>query len=142
MTKRNKAALKGDEKRLQRLEKDARRVLIVGFFVVIVIGGGYSFFLTQHYSQVRQVLAYAACMLDDWTSDSALFAAEVAGETYYCCFEKCGETLQQKPDLRFSIDPISGMRIDKAHAYYGVSRQGRIYYFETPENLEKFHTEP
>lgn len=141
MKKSSKAALKGDQKRLQCLEKDARRVLIIGFFVAIVIGGGYVFFLARHYSHVRQVQAYVVCMLDDWTSDSPLFAAEVAGETYYCCFEKCGETLQQKPDLRFSIDPISGMRIDKAHAFYGVSRQGKIYYFETLENLEKFYTE-
>lgn len=141
MTKRRKTTVKGDSKRVKRLEKDARRVLIFGFVLFLAVGGGYGFLLNRHYSHVRQVEAYAVCMLDDWTSDSAMFPAEVAGETYYCCFENCGLKLQEKTDLRFTNDPVSGAKIDKARAFYGVSRRGKVYYFESLENLEKFHAE-
>lgn len=99
------------------------------------------YFRVRHLSRVRQVSAEKVCMLDDWTLDSALFTAEVAGKTYYCCFEKCGEKFQSNPELRFAVDPISGVKLDKADALYGVSRDGKGYYFETLENLEMFHAD-
>jgi YHS domain-containing protein len=142
MAKRNdKKRQKSENRRLLRLEREVRRVLFIGIFVLLSLGSTYMYFRVRHLSRVRQISAEKVCMLDDWTLDSALFPAEVAGKTYYCCFEKCGEKLQANPELRFAVDPISGVKLDKADAVYGVSRDGKGYYFETLENLEMFHAD-
>ena len=72
-----------------------------------------------------------------------LFTAEqipvvVSDKTYYGCCEMCKAQLANNPSKRVAVDPVSGKTVDKADSVIGAASNGKVYYFESEENLSKF----
>ena len=70
--------------------------------------------------------------------DSEQMAVNVEGRTYYACREMCKAQLLKDPSSREDVDPVSGNKIDKATAAVGVDKAGKVYFFETLQNLQRF----
>ena len=86
---------------------------------------------------VRQVEASKVCMVNDSVFDRDQIAVEVGGKTSYGCCPMCKDRLNQDASIRKATDPISGAEVDKAAAIIGADESGKVYYFETEENLHK-----
>ena len=70
--------------------------------------------------------------------DSPQIPVEINDQTYYGCCMGCKAKLENDPNSRFAIDPVSGNRVDKATAVIGAAPNRDVYYFESLENLESF----
>ena len=78
------------------------------------------------------------CMMQDMVLGKAGIPIQFAGKTYYGCCEMCKEKLRKDAKSRFALDPVSKKRVDKASALIGADPNGKVYYFESAENLKKF----
>ena len=78
------------------------------------------------------------CMINDDSYLKEQILVEVDGKDYYGCCMGCKAKLENDPNSRFAIDPISKNRVDKATAVIGAAPNKDVYYFESLENLESF----
>lgn len=85
---------------------------------------------------VVQVEAKYVCMINNQRFEKEQIPIKVAAQTYYGCCEMCKEKLRKDAKSRFALDPVSGKKVDKASARIGVDTQGKVYYFESEENLK------
>jgi YHS domain-containing protein len=90
---------------------------------------------------VVQVETKYVCMINNQKFNKEQIAVEVDGQTYYGCCEMCKEKLRKDKASRWATDPVSGKKVDKAKAVIGADSEGKVYYFETAENLKKFKGE-
>ena len=88
------------------------------------------------------VEAKYVCMINDKRFPKEQFAVEAEGRTYYGCCEMCKEKLEGDAKAREATDPVSGKKVDKARAVIGAAADGRVFYFESEENLKKFNAAP
>lgn len=88
------------------------------------------------------VEAKYVCMINDQRFPKEQFAVEAEGRTYYGCCEMCKERLESDARARTATDPVSGRKVDKAKAVIGAAADGRVFYFESEENLKKFKAAP
>ena len=49
----------------------------------------------------------------------------------------CKTALAKDAAKRVAVDPVSGKEVDKAKAVIGAQEDGRVFYFESEENLKK-----
>ena len=77
------------------------------------------------------------CMVNEMAMGKEQIPVEVEGKTYYGCCEMCKNALAKDASKRTAVDPISGKNVDKAKAVIGAQSDGRVFYFESDENLEK-----
>ena len=89
-------------------------------------------------SALTEVEPKQVCMVNDSLFPKEQIPVVVSDKTYYGCCEMCREQLVNNPDLRISVDPVSGKKVDKANSVIGANANGDIYYFESKENLKKF----
>ena len=82
------------------------------------------------------------CMVNNQVMGKDQIPVEVEGKTYYGCCEMCKERIAKDPAVRYSIDPVSGVRIDKATAVIGARPDGTTLYFESEANLETYSSKP
>lgn len=88
--------------------------------------------------ELTPVDAKEVCMLDDRYTPINNYPTVINGSTYYCCEKDCSEFIK-KPNFSINAtDPYSGVQVSKANSFYGRAKNGRIYYFETIENLSQF----
>ncbi|MGM0423089.1 MAG: hypothetical protein ACQEQL_08350 [Pseudomonadota bacterium] len=87
---------------------------------------------------LKAVQSDHVCMVNDTVFDKPQIPVDVTGKTYYGCCMMCKERLQKDTALRTAIDPVSGNEVDKSTAVIGAEESGRVHYFETEENLQKF----
>jgi YHS domain-containing protein len=78
------------------------------------------------------------CMINNQFMGVPQIAVEVEGTTYYGCCEMCKTRLVNEPESRTAIDPISGAKVDKAHAVIGKTDTGAVVYFENEKNLAAY----
>ena len=78
------------------------------------------------------------CMINDDSYVKEQILVQVDGKDYYGCCMGCKAKLENDPNSRFAIDPVSGNRVDKATAVIGAAPNKDVYYFESLENLESF----
>lgn len=88
---------------------------------------------------LEPVEAEYVCMVNDTVFEKPQIPVEVGDKTYYGCCMGCVSTLQNDTAIRSAIDPVSGNQVDKTEAVIGVDADGKVYYFETLENLEKYN---
>ncbi|MEM4408146.1 MAG: hypothetical protein QXI19_05315 [Candidatus Caldarchaeum sp.] len=79
------------------------------------------------------------CMVTNRAYGSVQIPVSIDSKTYFGCCEMCKETLLKEPDSRFAIDPVSKKKVDKALAVIGTTPDGKVYYFESIENLKRFN---
>jgi YHS domain-containing protein len=78
------------------------------------------------------------CMVNDTHFESYQIPVAVEDKTYYGCCAGCVSTLQNNPDVRYAVDPVSGVKVDKATAIVGGASDKKVYYFESLENLNAY----
>jgi YHS domain-containing protein len=78
------------------------------------------------------------CMVNNQFMGKDQIPVEVEGRTYYGCCEMCKERLAKDQSVRYSTDPVSGARVDKATAVIGVQPNGSVLYFENEANLQEY----
>ena len=88
--------------------------------------------------RLTQIEAKYVCMINDDSYVKEQILVEVDGKDYYGCCMGCKAKLENDPNSRFAIDPVSGNRVDKATAVIGAAPNKDVYYFESLENLESF----
>jgi Cu/Ag efflux protein CusF len=91
---------------------------------------------------LKPVDAKYICMVNDTAFEKEQISVDVEGKTYFGCCSMCEARLKEDATIRTAIDPVSGNKIDKAEAVIGADANGKVYYFESAENLEKFKAEP
>jgi len=79
------------------------------------------------------------CMITDQEFAREQIPVEVEGKTYYGCCEMCKAKLNNNPESRVATDPVSGNNVDKAEAVIGAAPDGKVFYFESEENLVQYN---
>lgn len=87
---------------------------------------------------LKKVASSKVCMINEHFMDKEQIPVVVEGKTYYGCCEMCKKALAADASKRSAIDPVSGLKVDKAVAVIGADASGRVFYFENEANLEKF----
>ena len=86
---------------------------------------------------LKKVEPKTVCMVNEMAMGKDQIPVEVDGKTYYGCCEMCKTALAKDASKRTAVDPISGKEVDKARAIIGAQEDGRVFYFESEENLAK-----
>ncbi len=111
-------------------------------YALILIALALSFSITAKADETKSVLkpvdSNHVCMITDQEFAREQIPVEVEGKTYYGCCEMCKAKLNNNPESRVATDPVSGNQIDKAEAVIGAAPDGKVYYFESEENLTQF----
>jgi YHS domain-containing protein len=82
------------------------------------------------------------CMVNDYDMRRPQIPVVVEGRTYYGCCAMCKGRLEQSPEARTAVDPVSGRSVDKAKAIIGRRPDGSVVYFEKRENLDRYQETP
>ncbi|HVE72108.1 MAG TPA: hypothetical protein VNI54_12130 [Thermoanaerobaculia bacterium] len=88
---------------------------------------------------LKKVEPNMVCMVNEMAMGKEQIPVEVEGKTYYGCCEMCKTALANDASKRTATDPISGKTVDKAEAVIGAQEDGRVFYFESEENLKKLN---
>jgi YHS domain-containing protein len=75
------------------------------------------------------------CMVNEMAMGKDQIPVEVEGKTYYGCCDMCKKALADNAEKRVATDPVSGKQVDKATAVIAAQEDGRVFYFESEENL-------
>jgi YHS domain-containing protein len=87
---------------------------------------------------LRRVETKHVCMINNQDMGRDQIPVEVDKKTYYGCCEGCKKALNEKPETRLAIDPVSGKTVDKATAVIGAKPDGSVLYFESEKTFEEF----
>jgi YHS domain-containing protein len=79
------------------------------------------------------------CMVNDDVYDTPQIPVPIDGKTYYGCCMGCKAKLENDINTRYAIDPISNNKVDKATAIIGQTNSGKVLYFESQENFNKYN---
>lgn len=91
-------------------------------------------------SQLAVVEPKYVCMVNNTIFPKAQIPVVVGDKTYYGCCEMCKDKLTLDEGARKAQDPVSGARVDKADAVIGATAEGKVLYFESLENLQKYES--
>jgi len=123
--------------------------------VVLLLGTGVSFADNEHLKTHRKLFhdlsseeAVASsslspdtvCMVTDKYLVKKQIPVNVNDETYYGCCQGCVGRIHNDVKIRFSVDPFSGEKVDKAKAYIALkpSSKSDVLYFKSKENYAKY----
>lgn len=81
------------------------------------------------------------CMITDKLFAEEQIEVDVEGKTYFGCCQMCVKKLNENPNSRTAVDPVSGEVVNKAEAVIGADSDNNIYYFESAENMKRFSSE-
>ena len=89
--------------------------------------------------QVTIIESKYVCMVNDDVYDAPQIPVLIDGKTYYGCCMGCKAKLENDINTRYAIDPISNNKVDKATAIIGQTNSGKVLYFESQENFNKYN---
>ena len=78
------------------------------------------------------------CMVNNQYMGRPQIPVVVEGRTYFGCCEMCKGRLERDQTARFSTDPVSGRRVDKATAVIGRDVSNRVLYFENETTYRQY----
>lgn len=90
--------------------------------------------------KLTRVETKTVCMVNEQAMGKDQIPVEVDGKTYYGCCEMCKKALADNAEKRFAFDPLTGKQVDKATAVIAAQEDGRVFYFESVESLDKYNT--
>ncbi len=79
------------------------------------------------------------CMINEQFMEKDQIEVKVDGKMYYGCCAMCVERLNKSEKSRYSVDPLSGKKVDKALAVIAADEDFNVYYFENEKNLEAWN---
>ena len=118
-------------------------IALCGFTIIVLI----SFFLTtdaisenSNKSQdvIRKVEPQYVCMVNNKLFTEKQIPVVHEDKTYYGCCEMCEKRLRTDNHVRKAKDPVSGNEVDKADSVVAATSDGKVFYFENEDNLEKY----
>lgn len=113
------------------------------FYILMVIAASFTLSAVSQADQdeasLKKVDSNYVCMITDQEFAREQIPVEVEGKTYYGCCEMCKAKIKNSPESRSATDPISGNNVDKAEAVIGAAPNGKVFYFESEENLAQFN---
>lgn len=87
---------------------------------------------------LKQVEPQYVCMITNQLYDKVQIPVVVEDKTYYGCCQMCEAKLKEDPLSRMAVDPVSGKEVDKSTAVIGASPDGKVYYFESLEDMTAY----
>ncbi len=87
---------------------------------------------------LKQVESKYVCMVTNQLYNKEQIPVVVGDKTYYGCCQMCEAKLKEDPSSRMAVDPVSGKEVDKSTAVIGASADGKVYYFESVEDLTAY----
>jgi len=118
------------------------KALFLNIIALTFIFGFGSFSLADNSSQQNSSLTKVdskyVCMITNQEFAKEQIPVELEGKTYYGCCEMCKAKIKNNPQSREATDPISGNTVDKAEAVIGAAPDGKVFYFESEENLSQY----
>jgi YHS domain-containing protein len=78
------------------------------------------------------------CMVTEAHFDKPQIPVKVGNKTYYGCCEGCKKTLTEDQAVRTATDPLTKKSVDKATATIASNSAGKVLYFESKGNFEKY----
>lgn len=115
--------------------------VIIALFVLLYIGSFEYTIQAQNVDDgpvLERVKPEFACMINDKLFEEKQIPVPIGDKTYYGCCQMCVKTLNENPDSRFTIDPVSRDTVDKTLAVLGADSEGHVFYFESEANLKTF----
>ena len=91
---------------------------------------------------LTQVESKYVCMVTNELNAKEQIPVVVDGKTYYGCCHMCEAKLKEDPASRMATDPVSGLQVDKSTAVIGAAPDGKVYYFQSAEDLKAFNSSP
>ena len=86
----------------------------------------------------EKVPAVKVCMINNRVMAEPQIPVEVESKTYYGCCAGCANKLKNQEGARFSKDPLTGSKVDKATAYIISGLGGEALYFESEKNAQDY----
>ncbi len=87
---------------------------------------------------LQKVQLEQVCMVNDSFGGKPQIPVMVDDKTYYGCCPGCAERIKNDISVRITTDPVSGANVDKAKAITGADDKGKVFYFESEENFNKY----
>lgn len=89
------------------------------------------------------IISEQVCMVNNKFMGEKQIPILIDGITYYGCCKMCEEQLKEDAEVRFSIDPVSGNKVNKALAFIAVTGEdGAVTYFENKTNYINYKSVP
>ena len=88
----------------------------------------------------EKVEAGKVCMINNRVMAEPQIPVEIENKTYYGCCAGCASKLKNQKGARFSKDPLTGNKVDKAAAYIISGLAGEALYFESEKNAKDYVT--
>lgn len=87
---------------------------------------------------LKKVKASEVNMVSNRFTGEQQDAVIINGKKYYANGKEYAFNLKENPSIRFSVDPLTNITIDKADAVTYSDASGRIVYFESDLSSERF----
>src|SRR3989304_4206659 len=88
----------------------------------------------------EKVEAVKVCMINNRVMAEQQIPVEIGDKTYYGCCAGCANKLKNEEGARFSKDPLTGNKVDKAIAYIIPGIGGEAPYFQSEKNAKDYVT--
>lgn len=131
-------------RKIEKRKIDPLSVIGISLFLLIII------FITANniYNSLpnsfgidlsKQISSDLVCMYNNVYLGKDQIKVPINNKIYFSC-KVCEEKFKSDSTTRFSIDPLTGEKIDKAEAYIVLISKGSddVQYFKSHENFEKF----
>jgi YHS domain-containing protein len=90
-------------------------------------------------TRLEKVEPKTVCMVNERHMAKDQIPVDVDGKTYYGCCEMCKKALATDAAKREAVDPQSNKKVDKATAVIAKQEDGKVFYFENDESLNKWN---
>ena len=87
---------------------------------------------------LKKVATPEVCMITNKHMGAAQIAVPIGKKVYYGCCEMCVGTLNKDVKSRYSLDPLTGKKVDKATAVIGTKKDGAVMYFKNQKNFDTY----
>ena len=106
--------------------------------ILVSLSIGYTIRQAHAGLSLQRVQLEQVCMVNDSFGGKPQIPVMVDDKTYYGCCPGCAEKIKNDLSVRIATDPVSGAKVDKAMAVTGADDKGKVFYFESEENFNKY----
>jgi len=94
--------------------------------------------MAEEKAKLLRVEPSNVCMTNNKDMGKPQMPVTVEDKIYYGCCKMCAANLSNNTEPRYSIDPVTGKKVDKATAVIGAKPNGEVLYFESEESFDAF----